>query len=214
MSARQILIRGKAARETETICLVSVEAQLRADHPLREVKRMCKEVLKALEPELERMVATKGRPSIPPERLLMAWILMCLYGVCSCRRFTEELPFNLRCKWFLEMNPDEAGFDSTSFSKNLGRMRTGHLKRAIFRGSGRAGEDARLGEYKMSQRLSKRIEENFGWMKALGNFRKRRWIGTEKTHFMAQFAGSACNLMRMAKLSLAKANLPLRPAAA
>ena len=30
-------------------------------------------------------------PSIPPERLLMAWVLMCLYGVRSCRRFAEEL---------------------------------------------------------------------------------------------------------------------------
>ena len=66
----------------------------------------------------------------------------------------------------------------------------------------------------MSQRLRKRIEENFGWMKAFGNFRKSRWKGAEKTHFMAQFVGSACNLMRMAKLSLAEANLPLRQAAA
>ncbi len=88
-------MRVKAARETETICLVSVDAQLRADHTRLKVKRMCKEVLKALEPELERMVAAKKRPSMPPERLLMAWILMCLYGVRSCRRFTEELPFNL-----------------------------------------------------------------------------------------------------------------------
>ena len=85
-------MRGKATRETGTICLINVEAQLGADHPLREVKRMCKEVLKALEPDFERMYAAKGRPSIPPERLLMAWVLMCLYGVRSCRRFDEELP--------------------------------------------------------------------------------------------------------------------------
>jgi len=73
-------MRGKAARETETICLINVEAQLRADHPLREVKRMCKEVLKALEPELARMVAAKGRPSIPPERLLTLCGTVC--GEC------------------------------------------------------------------------------------------------------------------------------------
>ena len=76
------------------------------------------------------------------------------------------------------------------------------------------GRTARSAAYKVSQRLRKRIEENFGWMKAFGNFRKSRWIGAEKTHFMAQFVGSACNLMRMAKLSLAEANLPLRPTAA
>jgi hypothetical protein len=39
----------------------------------------------------------------------MAWILMCLYEVRSCRRFTEELPFKLLHKWFLDMNPDEEG---------------------------------------------------------------------------------------------------------
>lgn len=69
-------MRGKAARETGTICLINVETPLGADHPLREVKRMCKEVLKTLEPDFERMYAAKGRPSIPPERLLMAWVLM------------------------------------------------------------------------------------------------------------------------------------------
>jgi transposase len=98
---------------------------LRSYHPLREVKRMCKSVLAALEPEFARMYAAKGRPSIPPERLLMAWVLMCLYGVRSCRRFSEDLQFNLLYKWFLDMNPDEDGFDASSFSKNLGRMRTG-----------------------------------------------------------------------------------------
>ncbi len=76
------------------------------------------------------------------------------------------------------------------------------------------GRTARSTGYKLSQRLRKRIEENFGWMKAFGNFRKSRWKGAEKTNFVAQFVGATCNLMRMAKLSLAEANLPLQPAAA
>ena len=66
----------------------------------------------------------------------------------------------------------------------------------------------------MSQRLRKRIEENFGWMKAFGNFRKSRWKGAEKTNFVAQFVGSACNLIRMAKLAQMESQLPLKPAAA
>jgi hypothetical protein len=84
----------------------------------------------------------------------------------------------------------------------------------IKRTPGLDGRTARSAAYRTSQRLRKRIEENFGWMKAFGNFRKSRWIGAEKTHFVAQFVGSACNLVRMAKLSLAGANLPLQPAAA
>jgi transposase len=62
----------------------------------------------------------------------MAWVLLCLYGVRSCRKFTEGLQFNLLYKWFLDMNPDEDGFDASSFSKNLGRMRTGHVSELFF----------------------------------------------------------------------------------
>jgi transposase len=72
---RKIHMRGKAERQRGVVYFVDVETQLRDDHPLREVKRLCKEVLKALEPDFERMYAVKGRPSIPPERLLMAWVL-------------------------------------------------------------------------------------------------------------------------------------------
>ena len=82
-------MRGKARKQTVAIYFINVETQLRADHPLREVKKFCKEVLAALEPDFARMYAAKGRPSIPPERLLMAWVLMCLYGVRSCRKLPK-----------------------------------------------------------------------------------------------------------------------------
>jgi transposase len=52
--------------------LVNLEELVERDHPLREVKRMCKEVLDSLEGELAQMYAQSGRPSVPPERLLMA----------------------------------------------------------------------------------------------------------------------------------------------
>ncbi|MFA5257258.1 MAG: hypothetical protein WC360_03835 [Opitutales bacterium] len=51
--------------------------------------------------------------------------------------------------------------------------------------------------------------EPFGWTKAFANFRKSRWKGVERTHFVAQFMGSACNLVRVAKLALAESQLPL-----
>lgn len=64
------------------------------------------------------------------------------------------------------------------------------------------GRNARSKAYKTSQRLRKRVEEPFGWMKTTGMFRKSRWRGIEKTHFVAQFVGAACNLVRMAKLEM------------
>jgi hypothetical protein len=68
---RQILMRGKAERQMGVVYFVDVETQLRDDHPLREVKKLCKSVLVVLEPDFARMYAAKGRPSIPPERLFV-----------------------------------------------------------------------------------------------------------------------------------------------
>jgi IS5 family transposase len=61
--------------------------------------------------------------------------------------------------------------------------------------------------YSISQRLRKRIEEIFGWMKhalSLPNgtvacFRKSRFIGLEKTQMAGYFVGAAYNLIRIAR---------------
>lgn len=54
--------------------------------------------------------------------------------------------------------------------------------------------------YGVSQRLRKRIEETFGWIKTVGNFRRTRYKGRERTQLAAYFVGAAYNLIRMAKL--------------
>ena len=53
-----------------------------------------------------------GRPSILPERLLKASLLMALYTVPSERMFCEQLDHNLLFRWFLDLNWDEAGLRS------------------------------------------------------------------------------------------------------
>ena len=55
--------------------------------------------------------------------------------------------------------------------------------------------------YRISQRKRKRIEEIFGWMKAVGGFRKTRFVGIVKTQLAAHMVGAAYNLLRMAKLA-------------
>ena len=55
--------------------------------------------------------------------------------------------------------------------------------------------------YQTSQRIRKRIEEIFGWMKTTGGFRKSRYRGVERTHGLAQWVGASYNLVRMAKLN-------------
>jgi hypothetical protein len=54
----------------------------------------------------------------------------------------------------------------------------------------------------LNQIIRRRIEEIFSWDKATGYFRKSRHRGVEPTHATGQHAVAACNLVRMAKLSL------------
>ena len=56
--------------------------------------------------------------------------------------------------------------------------------------------------YKVSQRVRKRIEEIFGWMKTIGLCRKTRYRGIEKNESWAHFLGASYNLVRMANLEL------------
>lgn len=56
--------------------------------------------------------------------------------------------------------------------------------------------------YQTSQRIRKRIEEIFGWMKTTGGFRKTRYRGVERTHFCGQMVVATYNLLRLAKLNL------------
>lgn len=54
--------------------------------------------------------------------------------------------------------------------------------------------------YWLSQRVRKRIEEAFGWIKTIGNFRRTRYKGRARTQLAAYLVGTAYNLIRMAKL--------------
>ena len=358
-------MRGKIEKQTGLFCLINLEELVADNHPVRQVKAMFKEVLTEMSPVFEEMYARDGRPSVPPERLLLGWVLMALYSVRSCRQFTERLRYDLLFKWFLDMNPDESAFDATVYSKNMERFETHEVSEVFFaevvelarrygwisdehftvdgtlieswasmksfrkkgeppppgdrnewvdfKGQKRSnkthrsstdpdarlmrkgpGREAKLSfglraamenrsgllvmlnltkacgkgstestvaldqmqelcmrgfeprtvgadkayhssefvqgcrdmqiaphvarmqgrtvsgidrrttrheSYRASQRIRKRIEEPFGWMKTVGGFRKSRFIGVARTNFVAQLVGASCNLVRMAKMA-------------
>lgn len=54
--------------------------------------------------------------------------------------------------------------------------------------------------YEVSQRVRKRIETIFGWMKTVGGFRKTRYKGVERTGLCGYLTAAAYNLVRMSKL--------------
>jgi IS5 family transposase len=52
----------------------------------------------------------------------------------------------------------------------------------------------------MSQRVRKRIEEVFGWMKTVGGLRKLRHRGGARVNWQFLLAAAAYNLVRMRTL--------------
>ena len=54
--------------------------------------------------------------------------------------------------------------------------------------------------YRISQVVRKRVEEIFGWCKTVGNFRRTRYKGVDRTQQAAFMVGAAFNLVRMANL--------------
>jgi len=62
------------------------------------------------------------------------------------------------------------------------------------------GRTTRHPGYGASQKVRKRIEQVFGWLKTVGGLRKSRYKGRAKTRLYAFMAGAAYNLLRMTKL--------------
>ena len=109
-----------------------VEDRIRDDHPLRDIKRRTDRILAALHPRFEAAYSATGRPSVPPERLLKALLLMALYSVRSERQLCEQIDLNLLFRWFLDMSPSEEAFDATTFTKNRQRLEEHGLAKAFF----------------------------------------------------------------------------------
>ena len=104
------------------LMVLNVEERIAPGHPLRRIKPLADAVLKELSPTFNRMYSTIGRPSIPPERLLKASLLMALYTVRSERMYCEQLDYNLLFRWFLDLELDEPSFEHSTFSANRARL--------------------------------------------------------------------------------------------
>ena len=62
------------------------------------------------------------------------------------------------------------------------------------------GRTTRHGSYAISQRLRKRIEEAFGWIKTVAGQEKTKLRGVDRVGFAFTFAAAAYNLVRLPKL--------------
>lgn len=62
------------------------------------------------------------------------------------------------------------------------------------------GRTGRSAGYRLSQKIRKRIEEVFGWMKTVGGMRKTRFRGLERVAQHGMFVATAYNLLRIGRL--------------
>ncbi len=62
------------------------------------------------------------------------------------------------------------------------------------------GRTTRHSGYVASQRIRKRIEEGFGWMKTIAGLRKTKYRGLERVRRAFTLAAAAYNLIRLPKL--------------
>ena len=125
-------MRGRHDPQVTMLAFIDLETRVPHDHPLRTIKAVADQALKALSPEFDQMYAEVGRPSIPPERLLKASLLISLYSVRSERAFCEQLDYDLLFRWFLDMNLVEPSFDPTVFTKNRQRLLEHRLGQQLF----------------------------------------------------------------------------------
>jgi transposase len=109
-------IRGDDRQPDAMFSYVSAEQRVPADHPLRAIRALVDAVLRDMSREFDGLYARVGRPSIPPERLLM-----------------EQLAYNLLFRWFVGMDMDEPIWDATVFTKNRDRLLNQDIARSFFR---------------------------------------------------------------------------------
>lgn len=125
-------MRGTPEQQMAMLTTLSPEDLIPKDHPIRRIRAVVDAVLADLDGEFDAMYARGGRPSVPPEQLLKATVLMALYSIRSERAFCERLNYDLLFKWFLDLAIDAEAFDATTFSKNRERLLSHEIAERFF----------------------------------------------------------------------------------
>lgn len=101
----------------------------------------------------------------------------------------------------ITLGADKA-YDAEDFVNELRSMNvTPHVaQNTSGRSSAIDGRTTRHGGYAVSQRIRKRIEKAFGWIKTVAGQEKTRFRGRERVGWAFTFAAAAYNLVRLPKL--------------
>jgi transposase len=101
----------------------------------------------------------------------------------------------------ITLGADKA-YDAEDFVNELRSMKvTAHVaENTSGRSSSIDGRTTRHGGYAVSQRIRKRIEEAFGWIKKVAGQEKTKFRGRDRVGWAFTFAAAAYNLVRLPKL--------------
>jgi transposase len=110
---------GEADLQRALFYNISLETFVPDDHPLRRIRPLIDD--RAIRHACRDLYAPIGRPSIPPEQLLLALVGGYLLSVPSERRLVIELQCNMALRWFVGLNLDQDAWDASTFSQNRRR---------------------------------------------------------------------------------------------
>ncbi len=101
----------------------------------------------------------------------------------------------------ITLGADKA-YDAEDFVNELRSLKvTPHVaQNTNARSSAIDGRTTRHGAYAVSQRVRKRIEEAFGWIKTIAGQKKTRFRGRDRVGWAFTFAAAVYNLVRLPKL--------------
>lgn len=137
-------MRGHVDPQASRFSYFSPDSRAPAKHPLRRIKARADAVLGPMSSEFDRFHAETGRPSIPPEQLLKASLLMALYSLRPDRMFCEMLDYNILFRWFLDMSLEQGGLDQSNFSRLPERLVEADTAKRFFDAVVRAARRANL----------------------------------------------------------------------
>jgi len=120
-------MRGWEKQQGQLFYQLNPEEMIPQNHPIRQIRHLCNQVLDKLSHKLDGLYAEKGKPGIPPERLLRALILQKLYSIRSMRQMEEHLHYHFLYRWFVGLQPDEKPWDHSTVSLNQSRLLEGEI---------------------------------------------------------------------------------------
>ena len=98
----------------------------------------------------------------------------------------------------------DKAYDAAAFVADVrGLGFTPHIAQNTARRSAIDGRTTRHAGHQLSQRLRKRIEEPFGWMKTVGGGRKLRYIGRDRNRAWFKTTAAVYNVLRITALDAA-----------